>query len=225
MGALETSVPAPVASKFAKAFIQEPVLRKAMDDFRGEKGGKAPAVEFLQRVARLAEFRQVVSQFRSEPGFQRAFLQLAKTPEIDGVIRGVKAALKPSGVLASAGAIDRSGALRRLSSLSSSRGLASNLPGGASFRTTRGAGLVSSASGAGPGSGAPASATGGNAGAESSRGTGGYNATGTESGQQGGEALTKLVAPSSVDQDVGALVRPLDDFDELAAEDPHRAPP
>lgn len=200
LGALESSVPAPVASTFAKAFIQEPVLRKAMDDFRREKGGKAPAVEFLQRVARLAEFRQVVSQFRSEPGFQRAFLQLAKTPGIDGVIRGVKAALKPSGVLAAAGPIERSGTLRRLSSLSSSRGLASTLAGGASFRATRGAGLVAAASGAGPGSGAAASATGGNAGAEGSRGPGGYNAAGAEPGQLGGEALTKLAAPTSVDQ-------------------------
>lgn len=204
LGALETGAPALVASKFTKAFLKEPVLRKALVDFRKEKGGDAPAVEFMERVGRLAEFRKVMSQFRGESGSQQAFLQLSKNPEIGAVLKGMTASLKGAGASAVGGA-DKFAALRRSSSLSSSNSLASSLPAGASFRSTRGAGLLASAASVGAtgssriGAGA-AGTDGGGTGAGS-----GFNASNaTGSGEQGGENLPQLAAPSSVDKNRNA---------------------
>lgn len=144
VGLLDKTVEGPMADKFAKAFMKEPPLKKAWEEYR-EKAGEVPAGEFLQRVARLPEFRQLVNQFKSEPGFQRAFLSLARNPEVDGALRAMKGALGPSGsALAKAGAVKGPDA-RRFSSAAGPRRSVSGMLPGSSQPVARGSALVASA--------------------------------------------------------------------------------
>ncbi|MCX5790380.1 MAG: hypothetical protein NTX64_18030 [Elusimicrobia bacterium] len=65
-GLLEKSAPASTAQKFKQEFLAQPVLRKELEDFRKEQGGTAAAHEFVQRIVRLPEFRDMLGKFKAE---------------------------------------------------------------------------------------------------------------------------------------------------------------
>lgn len=145
VGLLDKTVEKPLAEKFAKAFMKEAPLQKAWEEYRG-KGGEVPAGEFLQQVARIPEFRQLVNQFRSEPGFKSAFLSLARNPEVDGALRALKGALaSPASALAKAGAGKGADARRYSAAAGPRRSVSGTLPGSSQPAAARGSALVASA--------------------------------------------------------------------------------
>lgn len=89
---LEKSAPAPVAASFAKAFLGHAPLKRVLARAKREN---APARDFLRRVTRLPQFRQLMREFRSEPGFQRAFLRLSREVEMNATARGESASASP----------------------------------------------------------------------------------------------------------------------------------
>lgn len=87
---LARETPPAIATRVAREFMKEPKLAEAWDQFA--QTPDAPAQAFVGHIAALPEFRKLMSQFSGEPGFREAFFQLARKPEIDGVL---KAALLP----------------------------------------------------------------------------------------------------------------------------------
>lgn len=88
---LARETPPSVAARVAREFMKEPRLADAWNQF--SQNPEAPAQEFVGQIASLPEFRRLMSRFAGEPGFREAFYQLARKPEIDGVL---KAALLPA---------------------------------------------------------------------------------------------------------------------------------
>ncbi|MBI4347592.1 MAG: hypothetical protein HY553_12105 [Elusimicrobia bacterium] len=84
---LEARVPKPLAEKFAREFMKEPVLREAWKQYRKKRGSKGKGSEFVDFVTRLPKFRQLVGKFLGDPAFKAAFAEIAKTPKLDAVIR------------------------------------------------------------------------------------------------------------------------------------------
>lgn len=95
IGLAKRAAPKPLAKKFADEFVGEAALQGALVDFRREQGGSAPAADFLQKVAKLPEFGDLLGKFRSEPGFRGAFLALSQEPRAGAALRSVASLPSP----------------------------------------------------------------------------------------------------------------------------------
>lgn len=193
---LEAGTPSPVVSQFSKDFLREPALREALQRYKREKGGDAPAVELMQALAVLPEFRRVVTGFRGEPGFQGAFLKLSKNPEIGAVLAGMTASLKRASARGGAGKV---AAGRRSSALASSRSVSVSLPAAASFLTARGGESLASLA---PNGATGSSRVAGWAAESDGAGAGPASAApgASDSSEGNGDGMPELVAPSSAEQ-------------------------
>lgn len=140
---LEREAP-PVHKALTEAFEKDPPMRRALDGFRKERSGKAPAGEFMRALRPMPEFRQLLARFRGEPGFQGAFLKVMQHPELGRAMLGQVSAVKPSPgarphsgvgsfrpVKAYAGAQHDPGVLQRWAAMGSSGG-GPGSPGGQS---------------------------------------------------------------------------------------------
>lgn len=111
---LAASAPEPVAKSVAKAFMEEPALRETWESFHpdggspGRAGGAKPlASEFLGRLTRRSEFRQLVARFKSEPGFESAWVKVQSDRRAGPIIHAALEAARTQGARA-AGAIPAS---------------------------------------------------------------------------------------------------------------------
>ncbi|MBI4346537.1 MAG: hypothetical protein HY553_06760 [Elusimicrobia bacterium] len=87
VASLQTRVPAPLAKKVAREFMKEPMLNEAWKQYKRQRGGKAPAANFVDFISRVPQFRQLVARFQGEPGFKQAFANAVKPKEISSALR------------------------------------------------------------------------------------------------------------------------------------------
>lgn len=160
LGLLSTAAPAPLAEKFTKVALKSKPLREEWARFTREEGRKAPARDFLRRVARMPEFRRLMNQLRGEPGFHGAFQRLSADPSVRAVLR--EAVARAPGLTTAPKAARAASAQARLdaparesAAFSGKRPVSSAVPGGgsaASDRTSGAPAAVVAAPGGAPGS-------------------------------------------------------------------------
>ncbi|MBI4345907.1 MAG: hypothetical protein HY553_03565 [Elusimicrobia bacterium] len=84
---LARETPRPVARRFATAFTRNPRLKKAFAHSTRAGLAQTPARVLLKALLSEPDFRALVIESRSDPGFRSAFAQLARNPEVGGPLR------------------------------------------------------------------------------------------------------------------------------------------
>lgn len=97
---LAKETPKPVAKRFLAAFRDQPGLTKVFKDATRRGLDKTPARELIGALMKVPAFREIVVEFRSDPGFRQAFAQLARNAEVGGTLRSGTTSLvrAPSGM-------------------------------------------------------------------------------------------------------------------------------
>lgn len=84
---LAKEAPRPVARRFVAAFTRRPRLKKAFMNATSAGLDKTPATALLKALMAEPEFKQLVIESRSDPGFRNAFAQLAGNPDVGESLR------------------------------------------------------------------------------------------------------------------------------------------